>query len=332
MRDLETKTREQQNPLRGYFKLYKKDRILLLAAILISLGVAWLPKLMTDLETPVIISTIKRSDLLQRIDVKIKEKTEITKTTKSVNTDNEKTNNHKAINEADTKVIVSMSDEKGGGTLDSQQTQLPLQRINPNNAEVDELIRIGLPQYLSNNWVKYLQAGGQIHAKADALKLYGMNEELLANVERHFEWAQSSHDSALDENFKVLINSSPTEDWQRLRGIGPVLSERIIKFREKLGGFHSIEQVGLTYGISDSLFQSIKDQLTLDKTINKLAINSLNEKDLSNHPYISFKEARIIVLYRNSNGHFHTAKDLLKTEIVDELWLERIEPYLSFED
>lgn len=62
----------------------------------------------------------------------------------------------------------------------------------------------------------------------------------------------------------IEINAAGPEQWMAFPGIGEVLAARIVKFRDKIGGFKSIEQVGKTYGIKDSLFQLMKPLLILE--------------------------------------------------------------------
>ncbi len=62
----------------------------------------------------------------------------------------------------------------------------------------------------------------------------------------------------------IDINTAGPEAWMAFPGIGEVLAARIVKFRDKIGGFTSIEQVGKTYGIKDSLFQLMKPLLILE--------------------------------------------------------------------
>ena len=64
-------------------------------------------------------------------------------------------------------------------------------------------------------------------------------------------------------DFTIEVNSATQEDYERLYGIGKVYAERIVKFRDKLGGFYSINQIKDVFGIEDSTFQKFKKNLTL---------------------------------------------------------------------
>ncbi len=63
----------------------------------------------------------------------------------------------------------------------------------------------------------------------------------------------------------IDINLAGPEQWMSFPGIGEVLAARIVKFRDKIGGFTTIDQVGKTYGIKDSLFQLMKPFLILEQ-------------------------------------------------------------------
>jgi DNA uptake protein ComE-like DNA-binding protein len=67
--------------------------------------------------------------------------------------------------------------------------------------------------------------------------------------------------------FIIDINSADTTSFIALPGIGSKLAARIINFRDKLGGFYSVAQVGETFGLPDSTFQKIKQYLKLENTV-----------------------------------------------------------------
>ena len=61
----------------------------------------------------------------------------------------------------------------------------------------------------------------------------------------------------------VNINKASAEELQTLRGIGPALADRIMKYREANGRFAKVEDLGNVNGIGDAKLQKIKDQVTL---------------------------------------------------------------------
>jgi len=115
-----------------------------------------------------------------------------------------------------------------------------------------------------------------------------------------------------------------------LPGIGSKLAARIINFRDKLGGFYSVEQVKETFGLPDSTYQKIKQYLNLENpSVKKININTATVDELKAHPYIKYILANPIVAYRNEHGLFSKIEDVKKVMVVTEEVYSRIAPYLS---
>ncbi|MBS1567185.1 MAG: helix-hairpin-helix domain-containing protein [Bacteroidetes bacterium] len=127
----------------------------------------------------------------------------------------------------------------------------------------------------------------------------------------------------------IDINTADTTLLIALPGIGSRLANRIIHFREKLGGFCRVEQVRETYALPDSVFLQIKDWLVCDSNaVHRIDINSADVNMLRQHPYIRWNIAQAIVSYRALHGSFKNVDDLLKIEIITTEELQRMRPYL----
>ena len=126
------------------------------------------------------------------------------------------------------------------------------------------------------------------------------------------------------------INLADTSILIALPGIGSRLALRIVQFREKLGGFYSIDQLGEVYGLQDSVLTLISPFLVLNHAqLRKIMLNSAGFDTLNAHPYIQFSEARAIVQYRKQHGSFESMDDLLKISILNREWLDKVGPYLD---
>jgi len=64
-------------------------------------------------------------------------------------------------------------------------------------------------------------------------------------------------------NGKININTANLEQLQTLTGVGIILSERIIEYREINGPFTDIEEIINVVGIGDSIYEKIKDDITV---------------------------------------------------------------------
>lgn len=219
--------------------------------------------------------------------------------------------------------------------------------FDPNTLSQEGWKRLGLSDRTIHTIQHYLSKGGQFKKPADLAKIYGLKpsdaERLLpyvqvakANAYKKTggdEYAAPKH--SYGDNKKALlsldINVADTSAFISLPGIGSKLASRIIHFRDKLGGFYSIEQVAETYGLPDSTFQKIKPLLRCaGPVIHQLNINTATAADLQQHPYIG-RLANVIVQYRTQHGAFKALEDLLKMDVMTGERLERVRPYLLVE-
>lgn len=134
------------------------------------------------------------------------------------------------------------------------------------------------------------------------------------------------------ESQKILLSASKQEEWQKLRGIGKVFSSRIIKYKNWLGGFHTVSQLKEVYGMTDSLYQTLVPYVIKDVKINYININTCSVKQLGKHPYVNWKDAKKIIAYRKQHGPYKTIQDLDKIIGLDEEKIAKFKPYISFDN
>jgi len=214
-------------------------------------------------------------------------------------------------------------------------------KFDPNSASEKILLENGIPQKQVKMIVKYRNKGGKFYKKEGLKKIYGLSESVYNQLENYIEIESASYEKKpiakassqkpfVKKSFvpiQVDINKASAEEWQKIRGIGPAFSKRITKFRDALGGFYTIDQVGETYGLPDSTFQSIKTQLVKSPILKKININQASEDDLKKHPYISWKQAKLIVSYRTMHGDFKLVKDLLQIQALNQEWFDKMKNY-----
>lgn len=220
--------------------------------------------------------------------------------------------------------------------------------FNPNNICLDSLIMLGVNKKTAYNWTKYIEKGGTFKIKNDIKKIYGINNNLFNklknsiqlpdSISRNTYFTKSKTKNQLKTNFKkeqkdliIELNACNAEELKELRGIGDVLSNRIIKFRDKLGGFTSKTQLKEVYGLPIETFDAIKSKLIVNKTsIKKLKINKCDKDTLGSFPYFNYRLASQIINYRNQHGHFKNIEDVRQMKSIDSIKLKKIEPYLDF--
>ncbi|KAA3626638.1 MAG: hypothetical protein DWQ02_20305 [Bacteroidetes bacterium] len=217
--------------------------------------------------------------------------------------------------------------------------------FDPNLVTFEELLSLGFSKKTANTLINYRQKGGKFFSRKDLQKIYGVSNALYSRLEPYIQIAERTpkpkNEKTDDLNQKtpsayypsvpkiIDINKATTEDWQTLKGIGPAYSKRIINFREKLGGFSSIDQVGATYGLPDSTFRKIKPYLEFSPVFKKININSATAEELSKHPFISHKTAQVITNFRNQHGNFESIEALREIRALDDELLTKLNPYLK---
>ena len=146
--------------------------------------------------------------------------------------------------------------------------------FDPNTLSEEGFITLGLPQKVTHTLVNYRNKGGYFKTPEDIRKIYGLSKadadrlipfiRIAASNKKQKEQAkyeQPVPNTQSHQYKKININTATAEDWKAFPGIGDAIGNRIIKFRSSIGGFKSIDQVGKTYGLSDSVFQAIKPYL-----------------------------------------------------------------------
>jgi competence ComEA-like helix-hairpin-helix protein len=217
-------------------------------------------------------------------------------------------------------------------------------RFDPNTASIDDWQRLGLNERTSKTILNYVSKGGKFYKPEDLQKIWGMPEGFYERVKDYVvitsvqkkpypQYEESRPTFVREERKPVLvnINEADTSAFIALPGIGSKLSARIISFREKLGGFYSVEQIGETYGLPDSTFQKIKGRLQVDgENVRKINVNTATKDELKAHPYIRWNLANAIVEYRNQHGAFKSLEELKNIALIDETTFDKINHYLTY--
>ena len=140
---------------------------------------------------------------------------------------------------------------------------------------------------------------------------------------------QKNINSQKNQIVKVEINSADSNDLNNLK-IPNYLISKILMYRDQLGGFSSSFQMLEIYHFPESIFERIHSSIQVNlELIRPLGINTKTEEELALHPYLSFKEAKAIVLFRKNNGDVINQDEFNKIIAIPEETKERLKPYLA---
>ena len=216
--------------------------------------------------------------------------------------------------------------------------ELPKFKFDPNSATLEEFKSLGIPEYVGKRIIQYKSKGGEFRIKSDLSKIYGLDSSLYRTLASFIllpdEIERETFATKDNTKFPIQydLNLTDTTSLKTVNGIGPTLSNRIIKYRESLGGFTDIKQLKEVYGIDSAVFLRLSPFFVSEQFQPiKIKINTAGETEFAGHPYLSFKDARSIVTYRMQHGKISGLDGLYKIKTLQESTIARIGPYLSFE-
>ena len=244
----------------------------------------------------------------------------------------------------ETIIIPKYQEEKNKTFKNQQATEWNLHDFDPNSVTKNELIAMGFSEKLATTWTNYTSKGAKFYQATDVKKLYGMNDQVYSSLESYISIAaapntfkneappKDNKSSINSKNKAININTADTLALIKLPMIGTKRAQMIVKYRNLLGGFIQLEQLKEVYGLNDTVYNAIINNLYIEKGFEplKIAINFSAEKDLSKHPYIK-SVAKTIASYKKEHGPFESKKDLEKLYGIDKKTLERMLPYINFD-
>ena len=227
-----------------------------------------------------------------------------------------------------------------------EETPVPLFSFDPNLADSIELSRLGLPANVVRNILKYRQKGGRFMTVSSFARVYGLTEEKFKELEPYIQLSETPvrKSKSIDtvtvnrevekrvfkypEGTLVDVNKADTAELKKVPGIGSGIARTIVAYRNRLGGFYSLEQLKEIEYMTPSLMKWFKLE---ESNLRPLKINEASLEQLRAHPYVSFYQAKVIVEHRKKKGQLKSLSQLALYEEFTEKDLERLSAYFSFD-
>ncbi len=204
--------------------------------------------------------------------------------------------------------------------------------FNPNKLPAEQWKQLGFSDKQVGIIKNYEAKGGHFNRKEDVKKIYGIADSDYKRIEPYINIPDEGYESnKLAAGETIELNSADSAKLTRVHGIGPAFAQRIIEYRQRLGGFLNKEQLEEVYGIDTTRYAAIKNQVTVNTShITKIKINEVDFEGLRKFPYLTNKQTNAVIQYRTQHGNYHSINDMQNIAILDKLILRKIEPYLSF--
>jgi len=127
----------------------------------------------------------------------------------------------------------------------------------------------------------------------------------------------------------VDINSADSVALDELPGIGPAFARRIIKYRERLGGFADPDQLKEVYGMDSARLTGFIKLIRIDTSvIRKLDINKATFKELLAHPYLEYEQVKAIARFRDKKGMLGSPGELWAAGVLPDSLRSCLSHYL----
>ena len=215
--------------------------------------------------------------------------------------------------------------------------------FNPNFITAYKGYTLGMSLEEIDRLHSFRRTGSYVNSTEQFQEITQISDSLLKIISPYFkfpEWVQRQKEALTDKQYPntkrmgiqvVDINSASVEDLKRINGIGDKLSARIVKFRDRLGGFLVNEQLYDVYGLEDEVVQrALKRFQVLDPpTIQRININTASVSEIAAQVYIPYKVANNIVQFRQLNGRIKSFDELNSVDGFPSDKLDRIALYLS---
>lgn len=224
--------------------------------------------------------------------------------------------------------------------------------FDPNHADSLILSKLGLSGWQISNMMKYRQMGGRWRSADDFSRLYGLSENdfkllrpyiKIAPEDRYkresHKYADGLYKDKIDtlhrhmtkkypEGTVLELSSADTTVLKMIPGIGSYYAGKIVRYRERLGGFVSVNQLDEIEGLPSGISRWFK----LDSvSVKKINLNYATFKQLVHHPYMSYEQTKAVVNHVRKYGPVSHWNDLRLYKEFSDKDFQRLTPYFSLE-
>ena len=225
-----------------------------------------------------------------------------------------------------------------------------LSPFDPNKAAASFLDSAGLNAKSLRMLMKYRDAGGVIKSEEHLLKIYFMDSSWVDSVSEFFlfpdfenytkekDWEKSRSWSTFNESKTIIpskklvrqdLNIMDSVSIVSIPGLGPFYTKEILKLRAQFGGIRDYSQLTSIFKMRDETIDILTENTFIDSTsFEYININKADVEILGRHPYLTWKQAKVIVNYRFQHGSFENIEEIKNTGFISDSVYWNIEPYI----
>lgn len=215
-------------------------------------------------------------------------------------------------------------------------------RFDPNNICYDSLLLLGFSKYGAKSLTNFTSKGGRVYDSKKFKTIFGIDTNLVNVLIPYIDFPKEKEETKQNPNKKEIVtvhqemvelNSADSTTLNAIKGVGPFMVKRLLNYRQRLGGYLSLNQIDELNILHDSIFGPVKQYFYVDPTlIKKLNLNKADYKTLIKHPYLTQDAVNAILKYRKQNGPFADVKHISRIVALKEEVGNKISPYLTVEE
>ncbi len=217
-------------------------------------------------------------------------------------------------------------------------------KFDPNTLSYDSILLLGFSKFGAKSLSNFVSKGGKIKDIEKLKTIFGLDTNLINQLETLISFEAGIKQTDFAERKEQVyekiiaapkiidINLADSIEWVSIKGIGPYTASKILKYRNRLGGFLNIDQFKESGLLKDSLYDVLLPQFEVNPLVfNQININTADYKEFMNHPFFTTETASAIIKYRTQHGNFKDPKHISRIKSLKEAWGIKILPYLKVE-
>ena len=210
--------------------------------------------------------------------------------------------------------------------------------FNPNTLADKGWLVLGLPSTKLSVLRNFQKSGAIFKTKTDLKHYFAITDEFYEKVEKYIsipeiKKTETPINKTKKTNQIVELNQADSLQLISINGVGPFYAKQILKYRKELGGFRNYDQLTEIWGLENLEIQKLKQQTSIDTLhIRKVNVNTIELEQLKLHPYLNYKQVKMILNYRKQHGDFKQVKDIRKIKPISPELFRKIAPYLKTHD
>ncbi len=232
--------------------------------------------------------------------------------------------------------------------LKLQEKQYKIYPFNPNYITDYKGYTLGMSNEEIDRLHAFRKTNKWVNSAKEFQKVTKVSDTLLAQLSPYFKFPDWVTNPKLKRNYnsnykltskpktfaqKIDLNTATASQLKRVNGIGEALSDRIVKYRNRSGGFIANEQLHEVYGLSPEVIERVLNEFTVKtaQPITKINVNTASIDELVTVKYIDYEIAHNIIEERTLREGFKTFEELTKVKDFPVKKSVIIKLYLSFD-